>query len=211
MVTFWSETPGRRRREVAAYVATWVWVALWSVIAFRNPQGHQRLRRGGPRAGTGRGRDPRRGRPGRLVPRRAAIGRRWCRGHRAACLRWRRRAVCVRRQRVRRPHHPRRPGPGAARPRRRDHPVAKPLSALAGGSSRRAPIGDDRDPATAEGGHARVDRSAPCQSRPPSDVLGRASRPQPRPAWRVRRRPLHGARPGRARIRRAARSVISGA
>jgi hypothetical protein len=35
MVTFWSETPGRRRREVAADVATWVWVALWSVVAFR--------------------------------------------------------------------------------------------------------------------------------------------------------------------------------
>jgi hypothetical protein len=35
MVTFWSETPSRRRREVAADVATWVWVALWSVIAFR--------------------------------------------------------------------------------------------------------------------------------------------------------------------------------
>jgi hypothetical protein len=35
MVTFWSETPGRRRREVAADVATWAWVALWSVIAYR--------------------------------------------------------------------------------------------------------------------------------------------------------------------------------
>ncbi|HUQ78278.1 MAG TPA: hypothetical protein VM427_05335 [Patescibacteria group bacterium] len=35
MVTFWSETPGRRRREVAADVATWAWVALWSVAAFR--------------------------------------------------------------------------------------------------------------------------------------------------------------------------------
>jgi hypothetical protein len=35
MVTFWSETPGRRRREVAADVATWVWVAFWSVVAFR--------------------------------------------------------------------------------------------------------------------------------------------------------------------------------
>lgn len=35
MVTFWSETPGRRRREIAADVATWVWVAIWSVIAFR--------------------------------------------------------------------------------------------------------------------------------------------------------------------------------
>lgn len=35
MVTFWSETPGRRRREVVADVATWAWVALWSVVAFR--------------------------------------------------------------------------------------------------------------------------------------------------------------------------------
>jgi hypothetical protein len=35
MVTFWSETPGRRRREIAADVATWAWVAIWSVIAFR--------------------------------------------------------------------------------------------------------------------------------------------------------------------------------
>lgn len=35
MVTFWSETPGRRRREVTADVATWAWVALWSVVAFR--------------------------------------------------------------------------------------------------------------------------------------------------------------------------------
>jgi hypothetical protein len=35
MVTFWSETPGRRWREVAADVATWAWVALWSVVAFR--------------------------------------------------------------------------------------------------------------------------------------------------------------------------------
>lgn len=35
MVTFWSETSGRRRREVAADVATWVWVAFWSVVAFR--------------------------------------------------------------------------------------------------------------------------------------------------------------------------------
>ena len=35
MVTFWSETPGRRRREVAADVATWTWVALWSVVAYR--------------------------------------------------------------------------------------------------------------------------------------------------------------------------------
>jgi hypothetical protein len=35
MVTFWSETPGRRRREVVADVATWAWVAAWSVIAFR--------------------------------------------------------------------------------------------------------------------------------------------------------------------------------
>jgi len=35
MVTFWSETPGRRRREVVADFATWAWVAAWSVIAFR--------------------------------------------------------------------------------------------------------------------------------------------------------------------------------
>jgi hypothetical protein len=35
MVTFWSETPGRRRREIVADVATWAWVATWSVIAFR--------------------------------------------------------------------------------------------------------------------------------------------------------------------------------
>src|SRR5258707_1813507 len=35
MVTFWSETPGRRRREVGADIATWAWVALWSVVAFR--------------------------------------------------------------------------------------------------------------------------------------------------------------------------------
>jgi hypothetical protein len=35
MVTFWSETPGRRRREVAADIATWAWIALWSVISFR--------------------------------------------------------------------------------------------------------------------------------------------------------------------------------
>lgn len=35
MVTFWSETPGRRRREIVADVATWAWVATWSVIAYR--------------------------------------------------------------------------------------------------------------------------------------------------------------------------------
>lgn len=35
MVTFWSETPSRRRREIAADVATWAWVALWSVVAYR--------------------------------------------------------------------------------------------------------------------------------------------------------------------------------
>src|SRR5436190_2004049 len=34
MLTFWSETPGRRRREVAADAATWMWVAFWSVVAF---------------------------------------------------------------------------------------------------------------------------------------------------------------------------------
>ena len=35
MLTFWSETRTRRRREVAADVATWAWVALWSVVALR--------------------------------------------------------------------------------------------------------------------------------------------------------------------------------
>lgn len=35
MITFWSETPARRRREIAADIATWVWVALWSVVAYR--------------------------------------------------------------------------------------------------------------------------------------------------------------------------------
>jgi hypothetical protein len=34
-MTFWSETPGRRRREIAADVGTWIWVAIWAVIAFR--------------------------------------------------------------------------------------------------------------------------------------------------------------------------------
>src|SRR5690349_20651595 len=35
MFTFWSETSGRRRREIAADVSTWIWVAIWSVIALR--------------------------------------------------------------------------------------------------------------------------------------------------------------------------------
>jgi len=35
MVTFWSETPGRRRREVVADLATWAWVAGWAVVAYR--------------------------------------------------------------------------------------------------------------------------------------------------------------------------------
>lgn len=35
MVTFWSETPGARRREVVADLATWVWVSLWVVLAAR--------------------------------------------------------------------------------------------------------------------------------------------------------------------------------
>jgi hypothetical protein len=35
MLTFWSETSGRRQREVVADVATWGWVAAWSVIAYR--------------------------------------------------------------------------------------------------------------------------------------------------------------------------------
>ena len=34
-MVFWSETRARRRREVAADVATWIWVAFWSVVALR--------------------------------------------------------------------------------------------------------------------------------------------------------------------------------
>lgn len=35
MVTFWSETPGARRREVVADIATAAWVSLWVVLAAR--------------------------------------------------------------------------------------------------------------------------------------------------------------------------------
>ena len=35
MFTFWSEVPGQRTREVAADVATWLWVAFWSVVSYR--------------------------------------------------------------------------------------------------------------------------------------------------------------------------------
>ena len=35
MITFWSEIPSQRRREVAADLSTWGWVALWSVVSFR--------------------------------------------------------------------------------------------------------------------------------------------------------------------------------
>lgn len=32
---FWSEVPAARAREVLADVATWIWVSLWAVIAYR--------------------------------------------------------------------------------------------------------------------------------------------------------------------------------
>jgi hypothetical protein len=32
---FWSEVPSARAREVLADVATWIWVSLWAVIAYR--------------------------------------------------------------------------------------------------------------------------------------------------------------------------------
>lgn len=32
---FWSEVPAARARELAADVATWSWVSLWAVVAFR--------------------------------------------------------------------------------------------------------------------------------------------------------------------------------
>ncbi len=35
MFTFWSEIPSQRRREVLADVATWAWVAFWSVVGYR--------------------------------------------------------------------------------------------------------------------------------------------------------------------------------
>ncbi len=35
MIKFWSEVPSARAREIAADVATWAWVSLWAVVAFR--------------------------------------------------------------------------------------------------------------------------------------------------------------------------------
>lgn len=35
MLKFWSEVPSARAREIAADVATWLWVALWTVVAAR--------------------------------------------------------------------------------------------------------------------------------------------------------------------------------
>ena len=32
---FWSEVPSARLRELVADVATWAWVSLWAVVAFR--------------------------------------------------------------------------------------------------------------------------------------------------------------------------------
>lgn len=32
---FWSEVPSARSRELVADVATWIWVSLWAVVAFR--------------------------------------------------------------------------------------------------------------------------------------------------------------------------------
>lgn len=32
---FWSEVPSARAREIVADVATWCWVSLWAVVAFR--------------------------------------------------------------------------------------------------------------------------------------------------------------------------------
>lgn len=32
---FWSEVPSARVRELVADIATWIWVSLWAVIAFR--------------------------------------------------------------------------------------------------------------------------------------------------------------------------------
>ncbi len=34
-MTFWSEVPSARARELVADVATWVWVSLWAVFAVR--------------------------------------------------------------------------------------------------------------------------------------------------------------------------------
>ncbi|MBA2380845.1 MAG: hypothetical protein H0V73_01925 [Chloroflexi bacterium] len=35
MIRFWSEVRGQRLREVGADVATWAWVAFWSVVGYR--------------------------------------------------------------------------------------------------------------------------------------------------------------------------------
>ena len=35
MFTFWSEIPSQRRRELAADVSTWIWVAFWAVVSYR--------------------------------------------------------------------------------------------------------------------------------------------------------------------------------
>ncbi len=35
MIRFWSEVRGQRQREVGADIATWAWVAIWSVVSFR--------------------------------------------------------------------------------------------------------------------------------------------------------------------------------
>ena len=35
MIKFWSEVPSARAREVVTDVATWFWVALWTVVAAR--------------------------------------------------------------------------------------------------------------------------------------------------------------------------------
>ena len=32
---FWSEVPSARVRELAADIATWAWVSLWAIVAFR--------------------------------------------------------------------------------------------------------------------------------------------------------------------------------
>ncbi len=33
MIKFWSEVPSARAREMVADVATWFWMALWTVVA----------------------------------------------------------------------------------------------------------------------------------------------------------------------------------
>ena len=35
MLKFWSEVPSARFREIAADVATWTWVSIWVVVAYR--------------------------------------------------------------------------------------------------------------------------------------------------------------------------------